>query len=176
MYELSPNLAERIEVLKKSEPVSDDFVVYTLTVDGKEVELSGQEVNRLRQENAEMSNAAIGDLFESRKDEDEKMEVGDFDKWYKENVESKLKDIETTDHEFDQDGFMAAADAFYKETKAVRAQFKDEIVAHYHLENNEDADLWIMEAGGEGIPTLNVATVIQAFDDLADSSDDILEA
>lgn len=176
MYELSPNLAERINALKASEPVSDDFVVYTLTVDGKEVELTGQEVNKLRQENAEMSNSAIGELFESHKDDDEKMQVEEFDEWYKENVASKLKDIETTDHEFDQDGFMAAADAYYKETKAVRDQFKDEIVAHYHLEDNEDADLWIMEAGGEGIPTLNVATVIQAFDDLADSSDDILEA
>jgi len=115
-------------------------------------------------------------LFEANKDSEEKMEASAFDEWYKENVAPQLKDIETTDHEFDQEGFMAAADAYYKETKAVRAQFKDEIIAHYGLQDNEDADLWIMESGGEGIPTLNVPTVIQAFDDLADSSDDILEA
>lgn len=176
MYELSPNLAERIEALVKSEPVSDDFVVYTLTVDDEEVQMTGQEVNALRKENAEISNNALNDLFESRKDADEKLDPDGFNDWYKENVASKLNDIETTDHEFDSDGFKAAADAYYKETLAVRAQFKDEIIAHYGLEDNEDADLWIMQAGGEGIPTLNVPTVIQAFDELADSSDDILEA
>jgi hypothetical protein len=176
MYELSPNLTERIAALVKSEPVSDSYVVYTLTVDGEEVEMTGHEVNELRKENAEISNKALNDLFESRKDADEKLDVGGFDDWYKENVASKLKDIETTDHEFDSDGFKDAANAYYKETLAVRAQFKDEIIAHYGLEDNEDADLWIMQAGGEGIPTLNLSTVIQAFDDLADSSDDILEA
>jgi len=176
MYELSPNLAERIDALIKSEPVSDDFVVYTVEIDGNEVQMTGQEVNELRNENAEINNAAIGELFEANKDSEEKMEVEAFDKWYKENVAPKLKDIETTDHEFDQEGFMAAADAYYKETKDVRAQFKDEIIAHYGLQGNEDADLWIMESGGEGIPTLKVQTVIQAFDDLAGSPDDIPEA
>lgn len=176
MYELSPNLAERIDVLKKSEPVSDDFVVYTVEIDGEEVQMTGQEVNAVRAENAEINNTAIGALFEANKDSEEKMEASAFDEWYKENVVPQLKDIETTDHEFDQEGFMAAADAYYKETKAVRAQFKDEIITHYGLQGNEDADLWIMESGGEGIPTLDVPTVIQAFDDLADSSDDILEA
>ena len=176
MYELSPNLAERIAELIKSEPVSDSFVVYTVEIDGEEVQMTGHEVNDLRKENAEVNNTAIGALFEANKDSDEKMEVEAFDEWYKENVVPQLKDIETTDHEFDQEGFMAAADAYYKETKAVRAQFRDEIIAHYGLQDNEDADLWIMESGGEGIPTLNVSTVIQAFDDLADSSDDILEA
>ncbi len=177
MYELSPNLKQRIAALVASEPTSDDFTTYTVEVNGETVKMTGPELKKLQENNSEIASREMEKFAASIGDNPEdKMEIQEFEKWYEENVKPKLDEHELIDHDFDVVSFNEAANAYYEETKAIRAQFKDEIIAHYGLEGNEDADLWIMQSGGEGIPTLDVSVVIQAFDDLADSTDDILEA
>lgn len=177
MYELSPNLKQRIAALIANEPTTNDFTTYTVELNGETVQMTEPELNKLREHNSEIANREMKKLSESfGENPEDKMEIEKFEKWYEEIVKPKLDEYEITDHDFDVVSFNEAANAYYKETKAIRKQFKDEIIAHYELEGNDDAELWIMEAGGEGIPTLDVSVVIQAFDDLADSTDDILEA
>ncbi len=177
MYELSRNLEKRIKALVESEPTTNDFTKYTVELNGETVSMTQPELDELQKRYSEIIDGEMKELSDSMGDNPEnKMQPEEFEKWFEENVKPKLDVIEISDHDFDVVAFNDAANIYYKETKEIRAQFKDEIIAHYHLEDNRDAELWIMESGGEGIPTLDIPTVIKAFDELADSSDAILEA
>lgn len=172
MYKLSPNLEKRITNIIENEPTTDDFTIYTVMFNGTEMQMPGAEVHAIRKKNAEIVDVEVKALKEEIGDDPEKkMSVDDFNEWYKATVNPKLDDFEMLDHDFDSSAFGEAANDYYKETRAVRAQFKDEIIEHYGLRDSEDAELWIMEAGGEGIPTLDLPTVIKAFDSLANGID-----
>jgi len=171
MYELSPNLKDRIQHLLDNEPTTDDFTVYTVALDGVETTIPGSHVHELRKKNAEIEMKEIEALKSSiETNPDSKMDVEEFKEWYDENVKPKLYDFEMLDHDFNHDAFGDAANEFHKETIAVRLQFKDEITEHYSLRGEEDAEYWFMESGGDGIPTKDVSTVIAAFDSLANGT------
>lgn len=189
MYELSPNLEERIKNLIASEPTSDDFTTYTVNInDNEQQQMDGKELRERQLASQEKAGEIIGRLQnEIGDDPEKKMEMEEFQEWFKENVSPHIDEFEVLDHEFDQVAFSEAAGIYHKETLSIRAQFKDEIIEHYGLRDSEDAEYWIMEAGGEGIPTLDVPTVIKAFDSLVngidpseeagdDSSEGVLEA
>ncbi len=172
MYELSTNLENRIKNLVEHEPETDDFTVYTVKLNGVEMNMLGAEVHENRKHNDDIVKKEMYAFKESMgEDPENKMDMYDFQEWYKETVVPKLDDFEILEHDFDTDAFNSAAGAYHNETKAVRAQFKDEIIEHYGLRDSEDADLWIMESGGEYIPTADVINVIKAFDSLVNDID-----
>jgi len=173
MYELSPNLEQRIKDLIASEPTSDDFTTFTVNINDQErQQMSGKELRQRQEASQEKAGEIIGRLQnEIGDDPEKKMEMEEFQEWFKENVSPHVDEFEVVEHDFDQTAFSEAAGAYHKETLSIRAQFKDEIIEHYGLRDSEDAVYWIMEAGGEGIPTLDVPTVIKAFDSLVNGID-----